>query len=76
MSAEELHRRLRARLGDEELRAAGAEHLQIGRHYPWEQRLQPGVRRLMRAVKHSLDPDGPMAPGVLFDSKMASGDGP
>jgi D-lactate dehydrogenase (cytochrome) len=48
------------------LHRAGAEHLQIGRHYPYEQDLDPVRRALMRALKQSLDPGGLMAPGALF----------
>ena len=56
---------LRAELGDT-LRSAGAEHLQIGRYYPYEQSMDPVRRDLMRALKSIFDPHGLMAPGVLF----------
>jgi D-lactate dehydrogenase (cytochrome) len=58
---------LRQELGDV-LHKAGAEHLQIGRHYPYEQAMDPRQRELMRAIKHHLDPNGLMAPGNLFSS--------
>ncbi len=56
---------LRRQLGDV-LHKAGAEHLQIGRYYPYEQDMDPLRRELMRAIKHYLDPAGLMAPGALF----------
>jgi D-lactate dehydrogenase (cytochrome) len=56
---------LRQELGDV-LHEAGAEHLQIGRHYPYEQALDPVQGNLMRAIKHHLDPNGLMALGSLF----------
>jgi FAD/FMN-containing dehydrogenase len=56
---------LRRDLGDV-LQKAGAEHLQIGRHYPYEQALDPVQRETMQAIKRLLDPSGLMAPGVLF----------
>ncbi|MBT3532258.1 MAG: FAD-binding oxidoreductase, partial [Rhodospirillaceae bacterium] len=56
---------LRKELGDV-LHQAGAEHLQIGRYYPYEADLDPVRRDLMQAIKRHLDPDGLMAPGVLF----------
>lgn len=55
---------LRAELG-EALRDGGAEHLQIGRYYPYEPRLDPVRLKLMHAIKDLLDPKGLMAPGVL-----------
>lgn len=55
---------LRALLGDT-LRSAGAEHLQIGRYYPYLERLHPTERTLLLAVKATLDPKGLMNPGVL-----------
>ena len=56
---------LRKELGDV-LHKAGAEHLQIGRHYPYERELDSAQRELMLAIKHSVDPSGLMAPGALF----------
>ena len=50
------------------LHAAGAEHLQIGRYYPYAIRLDPAKLRLLRAMKTALDPDGLMNPGALLDS--------
>jgi len=59
--------RLRGELGAA-LRGAGAEHLQIGRYYPYEARLDPTMRRMLRSLKNALDPDGLMAPGVLIET--------
>lgn len=59
---------LRATLGDA-LRDAGAEHLQIGRYYPYEQRLDPVRRDLLQSMKDMFDPDGLMAPGVLIGGR-------
>lgn len=56
---------LRAELGAA-LRQAGAEHLQIGRYYPYEQSMDPIRRDLMKALKQTFDPNGLMAPGALF----------
>ncbi len=56
---------LRKELGDA-LHRAGAAHLQIGRHYPYERVMDPVQHELMQAIKHHLDPEGLMAPGVLF----------
>ncbi|MBT5194281.1 MAG: hypothetical protein HOM07_18185, partial [Rhodospirillaceae bacterium] len=36
------------------------------RYYPYEADLDPVRRDLMQAIKRHLDPDGLMAPGVLF----------
>ena len=58
---------LRSDLG-EILHEAGAEHLQIGRHYPYEDDLDPVHRNVMQAIKRTLDPAGLMAPGVLFST--------
>lgn len=60
---------LRRQLGDV-LHKAGAEHLQIGRHYPYEQDMDPLRRELMQAIKRMLDPDGLMAPGTLFSVEL------
>jgi D-lactate dehydrogenase (cytochrome) len=40
-------------------------HFQIGRAYPYLQRLQPATRSLLEALKQHLDPDGRMNPGSL-----------
>lgn len=45
--------------------AHGAGHFQIGRAYPYLDRLDPTAQALMRAIKAELDPDGLMNPGVL-----------
>ena len=45
---------------------AGAEHLQIGRHYPFERNMDPVRLELLLALKQHVDPKGIMAPGVLF----------
>ena len=56
---------LRRELGSV-LYEAGAEHLQIGRHYPFEQDIDPVRLKLLLALKHHVDPKGLMAPDVLF----------
>ena len=43
----------------------GAAHYQIGRTYPWLDRLDAPGLALIRAVKAELDPKGRMNPGVL-----------
>ena len=43
----------------------GAAHFQIGRAYPYLDRLDPAQAALLRAVKAQLDPRGLMNPGVL-----------
>ena len=65
MEARTFAHELRAALGDA-LRAAGAEHLQIGRYYPYAERLDPTRRRLLQTLKTAFDPDGLMNPGVLL----------
>jgi D-lactate dehydrogenase (cytochrome) len=42
-----------------------AGHFQIGRAYPYAQRLAPEALALLKAVKVELDPKGLMNPGVL-----------
>ncbi len=43
----------------------GAAHFQIGRAYPYAERLDPAQLSLLRAIKAQLDPRGLMNPGVL-----------
>jgi len=43
----------------------GAAHFQIGRAYPYAQRLDPAARALLSALKQTLDPQGLMNPGAL-----------
>jgi D-lactate dehydrogenase (cytochrome) len=43
----------------------GAVHFQIGRAYPYLQRLDGPTRALVEATKHALDPAGRMNPGSL-----------
>jgi D-lactate dehydrogenase (cytochrome) len=43
----------------------GAAHFQIGRAYPYLNRLDPAQAALLRAIKTQLDPRGLMNPGVL-----------
>lgn len=57
-------RRLRAGLV-EALDAVGASHLQLGRFYPWVDRLDAAGRAIARGMKRVLDPRGAMNPGVL-----------
>ena len=60
-----------------ELRAAtialfdelGAASNQIGRGYPYVERLEPATLAMLRALKTELDPRGLMNPGVLGLSK-------
>ena len=42
-----------------------AAHFQIGRAYPYLDRLGPAAAALLRTVKAQLDPQGLMNPGVL-----------
>ena len=48
-----------------EMRAEGALHFQLGRSYPYLDRLSPANRALVGSLKAALDPDGRMNPGVL-----------
>jgi D-lactate dehydrogenase (cytochrome) len=59
---------LRRQLGDI-LHAAGGEHLQIGRYYPYEEELGDVHGEIMRAIKRAVDPDGLMAPGNLLTAR-------
>jgi D-lactate dehydrogenase (cytochrome) len=43
----------------------GGAHFQIGRSYPYRQRLDPQASALLSGVKAILDPKGLMNPGVL-----------
>jgi len=43
----------------------GAGHFQIGRAYPYQQRLTAPVKSLLTAIKRELDPAGLMNPGAL-----------
>lgn len=43
----------------------GAAHFQIGRAYPYQNRLDPRAKRLLQAIKRELDPAGLMNPGAL-----------
>ncbi len=45
--------------------AHGAAHFQIGRAYPYLDRLAPSAAALLRTIKAALDPQGLMNPGVL-----------
>ena len=63
-AARALVHRLRAALVDA-LAAHGATHYQIGTYYPYLERLDPGQRALIEAVKRTLDPKNQMNPGAL-----------
>lgn len=43
----------------------GAAHFQLGRAYPYQQRLAAPASALVRAIKAELDPQGLMNPGAL-----------
>lgn len=45
--------------------SVGAVHMQIGKTYPYMAHRRPEASRLLKDVKHSLDPDGRMNPGGL-----------
>ncbi|WP_017669941.1 FAD-binding oxidoreductase [Blastomonas sp. AAP53] len=47
------------------MQAHGAAHFQIGRAYPYLERLDPSARALIQATKAALDPHNLMNPGVL-----------
>jgi len=42
-----------------------AGHFQIGRAYPYQNRLSGPARALLGAIKRELDPKGLMNPGAL-----------
>jgi FAD/FMN-containing dehydrogenase len=42
----------------------GAAHVQIGRLFPFLENRDPELRDLLKSIKHHLDPDGRMNPGV------------
>jgi D-lactate dehydrogenase (cytochrome) len=43
----------------------GASHFQIGRAYPYQQRMAAPAKALLGAIKRELDPQGLMNPGAL-----------
>jgi glycolate oxidase len=43
----------------------GASHFQLGRAYPYQQRLAPPAKSLLAAIKRELDPQNLMNPGAL-----------
>ncbi|MFN0304575.1 MAG: FAD-binding oxidoreductase [Burkholderiales bacterium] len=43
-----------------------AIHAQIGRYYPYADRMDTGSRELLQRIKHALDPNGTMNPGALL----------
>jgi glycolate oxidase len=45
--------------------AHGAAHFQLGRAYPYLNRLEPRARTLLTALKRDVDPRGLMNPGAL-----------
>ncbi|MBL8644497.1 MAG: FAD-binding oxidoreductase [Rhodospirillaceae bacterium] len=47
------------------LTSRGAINIQIGRSYPFSQRINPANMRLLEAIKWALDPSGLTNPGVL-----------
>lgn len=66
-------RRLRAALVAA-LDAVGASHLQLGRLYPWVDRLDPAARFVATGLKRLFDPHGVMNPGVLGLAAGRSGE--
>jgi len=63
-AAEAMVAKLREEMIDR-LDAIGALHTQLGRTYPYQQRLDPAAAALFRAIKRELDPDNIMNPGAL-----------
>jgi D-lactate dehydrogenase (cytochrome) len=49
----------------ETMQTHGASHFQIGRAYPYQQRLAPPARALLGTIKQQLDPHNLMNPGAL-----------
>ena len=49
----------------ERLDEAGASHVQIGKSYPYQDRLSDTVRETLTTIKKKLDPEGLAAPGNL-----------
>lgn len=47
------------------MQAHGSGHFQLGRAYPYQERLSDPAKALLRAVKAELDPQGLMNPGAL-----------
>lgn len=47
------------------MQAHGSAHFQVGRAYPYLDRLDPAARALIRATKRTLDPYNLMNPGAL-----------
>jgi len=45
--------------------SAGAAHFQIGRTYPYAATRDAPALALLRAMKHAVDPENLMNPGVL-----------
>ncbi|MET0245523.1 MAG: FAD-binding oxidoreductase [Sphingomonas sp.] len=45
--------------------AHGATHFQLGKAYPYADRLAPEALTLVRSVKHALDPSARLSPGNL-----------
>ena len=47
------------------MHAHGAGHFQVGKLYPYTRDRDEGALRLLRAIKHELDPRGLLNPGAL-----------
>jgi hypothetical protein len=43
---------------------AGAIHYQIGKYYPYRERLTPAAQAALQQIKQTLDPKGLMNPGT------------